>query len=95
MIAAAPVTTTTSGDYIAFGVFIGLLVGAFAWVFHSVGREARAGASTAVGRSVGLVLCTVGIIGYLAAAAIAGVAGYGAWNAWRAERAETAESVSD
>jgi hypothetical protein len=95
VIASAHISTTTSGDFIAFGVFIGLLVGAFGWLFHIGGREALAGASTSVGRSVGIVLCTVGIVGYLAAAAIAGVAGYGAWTTWRSERAEVAESVDD
>ncbi len=93
VIATANFSTATPGDFIAFGLFIGLLVGAFGWLFHTGGREARAGALTSVGRSVGTVLCAVGIIGYLAAAAIAGVGGYGAWNAWRAERAEVAESL--
>lgn len=93
MIASATVSSTPPGDFIAFGLFIGLLVGGFGWLFHTGGREARAGALTPVGRLVGTVLCTVGIIGYLAAAAVVGVGGYGAWNAWRAERAEVAESL--
>ena len=84
VIATANASTTTPGDFIAFGLFIGLLAGAFGWLFHTGGREARAGALTSFGRAVGTVLCTVGVIGYLAAAVIAGVGGYGAWNAWRA-----------
>ena len=78
----------TGGDYVAFALFIGLLVGGFAWLFYAGGREARAGASTALGRSVGSVLCGIGLIGYLATAAVVGVGGYGAWNAWRAEPAK-------
>lgn len=81
----------TSGDFIAFGLFIGLLIGAFGWMFHAGGREARAAALTSFGRAVGSVLCVVGVIGYLAAAAVVGVGGYGAWQARRAERGQVAE----
>lgn len=90
-VASPNFTAGTSGDFIAFGLFIGVLIGAFAWLFHAGGREARAGALTSVGRAVGFVLCAVGVVGYLAAAAVVGVGGYGAWQARRAERAQVAE----
>jgi len=87
----APVDLSgTTGDFIAFGLFIGLLVGVLAWSFHTGGRNARAAALTPFGRAVGSTLCAIGLAGYLAAAAVVGIGGYGAWSTWRAERAEIA-----
>ena len=87
----ADVSTATSGDFLAFGLFIGLLIGVSAWLFHAGGRDARAAALTSFGRAVGTALCAVGMVGYLAAATVVSVGGYGAWSAWRTERAEVAQ----